>query len=148
MKKLVFALIAALSVALTSCSWFDSYPIKPKIIGTTFLQEEKGLVFAEFDSVRYAPTIVYTSEKVSRDDMDGKVKPIVGMQVTVFTSDIHQEPVFFAGQVTVEQIEKYYHKNFSYVIGLVIFIILFCICVIGICHPAKKQVIEVVDAHA
>ena len=64
MKKLVFMLIVALSAILTSCS---SEPIKPKIIGTTFLQEEKGLIFAEIDSVRYAPTIIYTGEKVGRD---------------------------------------------------------------------------------
>jgi len=143
MKKLVLMLIAALSVALTGCSAFDSEPIEPKIIGTTFLQEEKGLIFAEFDSVRYAPTIVYTGEKVGRDGMDGKVKPVAGMQVTAFTSSIHPEPVFFVGQATVKQIEKYYQHSRVDEIVVVIFFILFCICITGICQPAQKKVDEV-----
>ena len=131
MKKLVFVLIATLSVALTSCSWFDSDPIEPKIIGTTFLQEEKGLIFAEFDSVRYAPTIIYIGKKVGRDGIESKVKPIAGMQVTAFTSNIHQDPVFFAGQLTVEQIEKYYHRNFTALIVLsIIAIALLLICIL------------------
>jgi hypothetical protein len=55
MKKLVFALIAALSVALTSCSWFDSEPIEPKIIGTGNLQYEakSGTWFVVVDSTQY-----------------------------------------------------------------------------------------------
>jgi len=142
MKKLIFMLIAALSVALTGCSAFDSDPIEPNIIGTTFLQEEKGLIFAEFDSVRYAPTIIYTGEKVGRDGIETTVKPIVGMQVTVFTSNIHQEPVFFAGQSTVEQIEKYYHRNLTLVIIFLAIIICF-LSIIVIHGIAKKQTIEV-----
>ena len=138
MKKLVFMLIAALSVALTGCSTFDSEPIEPKIIGTTFLQEDKGLIFAEFDSVRYAPTIIYTGEKIGR--IEGEVKPISGMQVTAFTSNIHQEPVFFAGKVTVEQIEKYYHKNFAFVIvALIIAIGSILICIYGIATRQTKE---------
>ena len=127
MKKSVFVLIAALSIALTGCSAFDSNPVEPKIIGTTFLQEEKGLIFAEFDSVRYAPTIIYTGEKIGRDGIDGTIKPIAGMQVTVFTSNIHKEPVFFAGVVTIEQIEKYYHKNFTVAIIFAVIIVCFLI---------------------
>ena len=113
MKKLVFVLVAALSAALTSCSVFDSKPIEAKIIGTTSLQEEKGLIFAEFDdSVRYAPAIIYTGEKVGRNDIEPTVEPVVGMQVTAFTSNIHQKPIFFAGKATVAEIEKYYQRNF------------------------------------
>lgn len=138
-KKLVFVLIAALSAALTACSAFESNPIEPEIIGTTFLQEEKGLIFAEFDSVRYAPTIIYIGEKVGREGLEAKIKPIVGMQVTVFTSNIHQEPVFFAGQVTVAQIEKYYHGNFTFMIvflSIIIGLILMCVLVTA---AGKKQ---------
>ncbi len=130
-KKLFFVLIAALSAVLTSCSAFDSEPIEPKIVGTTFLQEEKGLIFAEFDSVRYTPTIIYTGQKVGRDGIEGTVKPVVGIQVTAFTSNIHQEPVFFVGKVTVEQIEKYYHKNFAFVTVILIIVIgLILMCII------------------
>lgn len=123
MKKLVFVLIAALSAALTSCSVFDSKPIEAKIIGTTSLQEEKGLIFAEFDdSVRYAPVIIYTGEKVGRNDIEAMVKPVVGMQVTAFTSNIHQEPVFFAGKVTAAEIESYYQHNFlADNVGIIVF---------------------------
>ncbi|MBQ8482621.1 MAG: hypothetical protein IJ532_08865 [Alphaproteobacteria bacterium] len=127
MKKLVFMLIAALSVALTGCSAFESKPIEPKIIGTTFLQEDKGLIFAEFDSVRYAPTIIYTGEKAGRDAVEMKVKPFVGMQVTVFTSNIHQEPVFFVGKATVKQIEKYYEVNYIFsiiIVGTLLMVVL------------------------
>lgn len=140
MKKLVFMLIAALSVALTGCSAFDSDPVEPKIIGTTFLQEDKGMIFADFDSVRYAPTIIYTGEKVGRGGIEGKVKPIAGMQITAFTSNIHQEPVFFVGKVTVEQIEKYYHKNFALaIVALIIAIGSILICIYGIATRQTKE---------
>ncbi|MBO6281987.1 MAG: hypothetical protein J6N49_05615 [Alphaproteobacteria bacterium] len=142
MKKSVFVLIAALSIALTGCTTFDSDPIEPKIIGTTFLQEEKGLIFAEFDSVRYAPTIIYTGEKIGRDGIDGTIKPIAGMQVTVFTSNIHKEPVFFAGRTTVEQIEKYYQRNLTFVIILVAVIVCFLFITV-IQAITSKQTIEV-----
>lgn len=122
MKKLVFVLVAALSAALTSCSVFDSKPIEAKIIGTTSLQEEKGLIFAEFDSVRYAPVIIYTGEKVGQDEIEATVEPIVGMQVTLFTSNIHPEPVFFAGKVTAAEIESYYQHNFlADNVGIIVF---------------------------
>ncbi len=147
MKKLVFALIAALSVALTGCSSFESDPIEPNIIGTTFLQEEKGLIFAEFDSVRYAPTIIYIGKKVGRDGIEAKIEPIAGMQVTAFTSNMHQKPVFFAGQVTADQIEKYYHRDFTALIILAIIIIgLMLMCII---IPAVngKRTAKVADVH-
>ncbi len=149
MKKLLFVLIAVLSVALAGCSAFDSNPVEPKIIGTTFLQEEKGLIFAEFDSVRYVPTIVYTGEKVGRDGIETTIKPIIGMQVTAFTSNIDKEPVFFAGQVTVEQIEQFYHKNFSllvFVLIIIIGLILMCV-VLGIAEKQNRK-IPVINADA
>ena len=60
MKKLVFALIAALSVALTGCSAFDSEPIEPKIIGTDNLQYEakSGTWFVVVDSTQYTVATV------------------------------------------------------------------------------------------
>lgn len=147
MKKLVFVLIAALSVALTGCSYFESDPIEPKIIGTTFLQEEKGLIFAEFDSVRYAPTVIYVGKKVGRDAIDARIEPIVGMQVTAFTSNIHQKPVFFAGQVTVEQVENYYHKDFTALVilsSICIGLLLLCIIITAV---SNKRGNKVVNAH-
>jgi hypothetical protein len=148
-KKLVFVLIAVLSVALTGCSAFDSEPIEPNIIGTTFLQEEKGLIFAEFDSMRYTPTIIYTGEKLGRYGIDGIIKPIAGMQVTAFTSNIHQEPVFFAGLATIEQIEKYYYRNLSFLIVVSIILIGLILMYVLLIAVNKKQTIEVdiVDAH-
>lgn len=137
MKKLVFVLIAALSVALTGCSVFDSKPIEAKIIGTTSLQEEKGLIFAEFDSVRYAPTIIYTGEKVGQDDIEATVEPIVGMQVTLFTSNIHPEPVFFAGKVTAAEIERYYQHNFlSDNVEIIVVGMIFLMLIISISMPS------------
>lgn len=138
MKKLVFVLIAALSAALTSCSVFDSKPIEAKIIGTTSLQEEKGLIFAEFDdSVRYAPVIIYTGEKVGRNDIEPIVEPVVGMQVTAFTSNIHQEPVFFAGKVTAAEIERYYQHNFlSDNVEIIVVGMIFLMLIISISMPS------------
>ena len=147
MKKLIFILIATGAI-LTGCSSFYSAPVEPKIIGTTSLQEEKGLIFAEFDSVRYAPTIIYTGEKIGRDGLEGTVKPIVGMQVTAFTSKIHSEPVFFAGQATVDQIEKYYHRNYSFLIVVSIIIIgLILMCVLRGMTTRQTIKVGVVDAH-
>ncbi len=120
----------------------ESAPIEPKIIGTTFLQEEKGLIFADFDTMRYVPTIIYTGEKLTREDL----KPVAGLQVTCFISNIHKDPVFFVGKVTTEQIEAYYHQNWTalLIFGIVILlVIIFCI----IYYKNNTIEVRIVEAH-
>ncbi|MBR1605692.1 MAG: hypothetical protein IJ660_06270 [Alphaproteobacteria bacterium] len=133
MKKIIIYLLAAVFILLlTGCK---SDPIKPQIIGTAYLQEEKGIIFAEFDSVRYVPQIVYTGEKPEYEGIERSVLPIVGLQVTCFTCRRHSEPVFFSGKVTTEQLEKYYRPNYTnifikvFVTIMLLFIMLFIIIV-------------------
>ena len=124
----------------------ESAPIEPKIIGTTSLKQEKGIIFAEFDTMRYVPTIIYTGEKLTREDQENKIKPVAGLQVTCFISNIHKDPVFFVGKVTTEQIEAYYHQNWTalLIFGIVILlVIIFCI----IYYKNNTIEVRIVDAH-
>ena len=145
MKKFIIFLIVTMTFfILIGCK---RATINPKIIGTTFLQEEKGLIFADFDSVRYAPTIIYTAGQYG---IEATLKPTTGMQVTVFTDNIHKEPVFFIGKVTTQQIENYYTEKRSYkrktasiISGVFAFFFIF------LSSYRKKPTMEirVVDAH-
>ena len=146
MKKLVFMLLAALSVALTGCSAFDSEPIEPKIIGTGNLQYEakSGTWFVVVDSTQYTVTKVTIPEHDPHSF--GKIQnvdPVEGMLVTVFTSPRKTGVQAVAGKQSVEQIEELYRTNET---GVIIFAFLFVACLIGIAYPAKKQKIDVVNA--
>lgn len=126
-KSIVYTLVTIVTLCLVGCS---SDPINPKIIGTTFLQQSEDRIYAEFDSVRYAPTRIYTGERVGRDGIDGSIKPVLGMQVTCFTSDIHKEPTYFAGEVTSTEIEEYFQRSYN---GVFVFLgILLCIFVMAL----------------
>ena len=146
MKKLVFALIAALSVALTSCSAFDSEPIEPNIIGTGNLQYEakSGTWFVVVDSTQYTvATVTILDNNPHSYGKTQNVEPVEGMLVTVFTSPRKTGVQAVAGKQSVEQIEELYHTNET---GVIIFAFLFVVCLIGIAYPAKKQKIDVVNA--
>ena len=133
MKKLsVFVLIAALSVALTGCSAFDSEPIEPKIIGTGNLQYEakSGTWFVVVDSTQYTVTKVTILEHNPHSfGRIQNVDPVEGMLVTVFTSPRKTGVQAVAGKQSVEQIEELYHTHET---GVIIFAFLFVACLLGI----------------
>ena len=140
MKKLVFALIAALSVVLTSCSWFDSYPIKPKIIGTGNLKYEakSGTWFVVVDSTQYTVANVTIPDHNPRSyGKTQNVEPVEGMLVTVFTSPRMNGIQAVTGRQSIEQIEELYHTDETVVV--VVFGLLL-LCVLGIAIPNTKKV--------
>lgn len=129
MKKLVFALIAALSVALTGCSAFDSEPIEPKIIGTGNLQYEakSGTWFVIVDSTQYTVANVTIPDHNPRSfSKTQNVEPVEGMLVTVFTSQRMNGIQAVTGRQSAEQIEELYHTNST---GMVI---VFGIIILGL----------------
>ena len=152
MKKLIFVLIAVLSVALTGCSCFDSKPIEPKIIGTGNLQYEvkSGTWFVVVDSTQYTVTDV----TVRNPDkyafiITQNVEPVEGMSVTVFTSPRMKGVQAVTGKKSIEQIEAVYHSSASSIEILVIFFIIYgfvlsCLAVIG--FTKNKRKIPVVNA--
>ena len=129
MKKLVFGLIAALGVALTSCSAFDSDPIEPKIIGSGSVQHDamEGFWFVEIGPTRYAVTEVDVPDRNPRTM--GKtqgIEPVEGMVVTLFTSPRMKGVQAIYGKQSVEQIEEFYHTNST-------IIVIFIFCLIFLC---------------
>ena len=146
MKKfIIFLTIAVAICVLNSC---QSDPINPQIIGTTHLKTEKGIIFAEFDSMRYVPQTVYTGEIEGRDGIRTTVKPVDGMLVTVFTSKIHRKAVFFVGEVTAKEIEAYYHRDWSILTAFGVIILIVAICAV-LEAAFSRQTIEigVINAH-
>ena len=132
MKKIVFMLIAAFSVMLTSCSAFDSEPIEPKIIGYSILQYEAktDTWFVEVDSTQY--TIISVTIPDNSPPTLGntqEMKPVEGMLVTVFTSPRMKGLQAVTGKQSVEQIEEFYHTNDT---GVVIVFGVLLLCVIGL----------------
>ena len=113
MKKLFFMLIFMFSMILTSCSWFDSYPIEPKIIGSGNLQYEmkSGTWFVVVDSTQY--TVAQTQS----------FEPVEKMLVTIFTSPRKTGVQAVIGHQSVEQIEDLYHRNYTVVIVLAVILL-------------------------
>ena len=147
MKKLVFMLVAALSVALTGCSAFDSEPIEPKIIGTGNLQYEtkSGTWFVVVDSTQYTVANVAIPDSNPRSVAKNQsIEPVEGMLVTVFTSPRITGVQAVSGEQSTEQIEELYKTNSS--ITLVVFGLL-VLCVIGVVSR-KNEEIPVVNADA
>lgn len=133
MKKLVFMLIATLSVTLTGCSTFDSDPIEPNIIGTGNLQYEakSGTWFVVVDSTQYTVASVTIPDHNPRTvGKTQNVEPVEGMLVTVFTSPRKTGVQAVTGKRSVKQIEKLYHTNDAGVIVLVVLIVLSIIGVV------------------
>lgn len=144
MKKLVFALIAALSVALTGCSAFDSEPIEPKIIGTGNLQYEtkSGTWFVVVDSTQYTVANVTILDNNPRSyGKTQNVEPVEGMLVTVFTSPRKTGVQAVTGKQSVEQIEELYHTNST--TGVVLLGLLL-LCVLGIALLPRTKKVDVV----
>ena len=140
MKKLVFALIAALSVALTSCSAFESEPIEPNIIGTGNLQYEakSGTWFVVVDSTQYTvATVTILDNNPHSYGKTQNVEPVEGMLVTVFTSPRMNGIQAVTGRQSIEQIEELYHTDETVVV--VVFGLLL-LCVLGIAIPNTKKV--------
>ena len=140
MKKLVFALIAALSVALTGCSAFESEPIEPNIIGTGNLQYEakSGTWFVVIDSTQYTvATVTILDNNPHSYGKTQNVEPVEGMLVTVFTSPRMSGIQAVTGRQSIEQIEELYHTDETVVV--VVFGLLL-LCVLGIAIPNTKKV--------
>ncbi len=140
MKKLVFALIAVLSVALTGCSAFESKPIEPNIIGTGNLQYEakSGTWFVVVDSTQY--TVATVTIPDNNPHSYGKrqdVEPVGGMLVTVFTSPRMNGIQAVTGRQSIEQIEELYHTDETVVV-VVFGLLLLCVLGIALLPRTKK----------
>ena len=145
-KKLVFMLIAALSVALTGCSAFDSDPIEPNIIGTGNLQYEpkSGTWFVAVDSTQYTITNVTILDHNLRSFLKTRdIEPVEEMLVTIFTSPRMTGIQVVTGRQTVEQIEELYRTNAT---GAFILCGILILCVIGIVFVPRTE--EVPKAYA
>ncbi len=144
MRKLIFMLITALSVALTSCSAFDSEPIEPKIIGSGNLQYEpqSGTWFVVVDSSQYTVTAVTVPNYIPRSyGKTQNVEPVEGMLVTIFTSPRKTGVQAVTGRQSVEQIEELYHTNG---IGTLVFFGLLSLCIIGIAYLSGTKEVPAV----
>lgn len=134
MKKIIVVLFVALGAALASCSCFDSTPIEPEIIGMGNICQSADVFYVEVDSVRYFVGQVYTGKRDVQYGGHAKVKPEVGMLVTVayFQNSgayggrgIH----FMQGEWSAQAIEKAYHEN--YTLSIVVGIGLIVICILS-----------------
>lgn len=111
MKKIIYFLVLVIAnICLTSCSWFDD-KTNVTVLGITHIKEEKGLLFVEFDSLRYVPTVVWTG-KTNRDGHES-MSPISGMEVTCYKSDKHAGIQYIAGKWEKEDIEGFHKKNYT-----------------------------------
>jgi hypothetical protein len=136
MKKIIFLLIAILSITLTGCKWFDSPPIEPDIIGTAPVQydAEHGIWYVTIDTVRYTITkVTINAPNIHPAPLD--IDPVEGMIVTIFTSPRKNGIQAVDGTKTVENIEKMYYENHT---AITIILIGLALCIICIVYAHRK----------
>lgn len=131
MRKVLTTLLCASAVLLFSgCSWFDSAPVGPQILGVTHIVQERGLTYVEIDSMRYPVTEVFTGETHPRVGGDVAVEPVAGMQVTVVemtgSNNNYQGIMFMLGEWNEAQIEAAFHRNYTFMV-LALGGIFFCV---------------------
>ncbi len=142
MKKLLFMFIA-LSVMLPSCSWFDSEPINPKIIGTGNIQynTKSELWYVVVDSSQFTVTqVTIRDNNPHTHSTTQEVSPVEGMLVTIFTSERMLGLQAVTGRQSVEQIEELYYTNDTGVVIILGFVLL-CIvmCLTGVSISRKER---------
>lgn len=133
MKRFLMILICLfLALLLCGCSWFESAPLGPKILGVTNIAEDRGLMYAEIDSMRYPVTQVFTGETHPRVGGNIVTAPVAGMQVTVAemtgSNNDHQGIMFMLGEWNESQIEEAFHRNYTF---MVIALSAIMLCVLG-----------------
>lgn len=146
MKKILFLLIAMLSITLTSCSLLESEPIEPKIIGTGNLQYEdkSGTWFVAVGSNQYTIANVTVPDHGPRTS--GKtqnIEPVEGMLVTIFVSPRKTGVQAVTGKQSVAQIEELYHTSDF---GKIIIFGLLSLCILGMAAASKDKKVSVVNA--
>ncbi len=126
MKKIIFfMIIGVISLVMSGCHAFDSTPIEPIIIGTGNISFSKGKYGVEIDSVYYPINYVFTGEKDVRLGAS-TMRPVKGMQVTVYRPKNFERIEFVAGERDEAFIENLFHQNNT------AFVIIFVAMAIGI----------------
>ncbi len=132
MKKfLIFLLCVVLALLFVGCSAFDSAPINPKILGVEYIQQERGLIFVEIDSMRYPVTSVFTGETYPRVGGFETIEPVDGMLVTVanFGGREYVGVQFMQGEWNEAQIEDVFRRNYTFGVVLLAMMLIFVIYV-------------------
>ena len=109
--------MAVIAVLFSSCSWFDSKPINPKIIGVSYLQYDakSGNHYCVVDSTRYIVSEVTIPDKSSRSSSaPQQMAAVEGMKITIFTTQYRSGVQAVAGEQTEAQIEEIYKENYTF----------------------------------
>jgi hypothetical protein len=129
MKKIKLLALCVLAT-FASCSWFDSKPIMPKIVGAAYLQydSEKKAYYADIDSVKhYVENIAVSNYDHFFPQM---IKPVDGMKVTIFTNH-KAEKLCAAGEISEQEIEELYRINYApLVLPLCCFMVLIIVIIL------------------
>jgi len=139
MKKIILLMtVGILTFLVTGCSWFDSNPVEPEIIGTGYIKLDRSGNFVEIDSVRYYPQKILTGEHHPRTLGEATMQPVDGMLVTVYKCRNGNNLNFIAGNKDEEAIEALYHRNYTVMFYAMLLFVL-CICVFGMRFGKRKH---------
>ena len=135
MKKLFLLMLIACMTG--GCSWFD-IPANAKLIGSGYIQKEKGLYFVEIDSLRYATDYIYTG--TSNRAGKGWIEPVEGMLITCFTLYDDDRVQFIVGERSEEYLEEYFDSNAT--IWVILGCLLLCAFLCNLIPDKKRKVVQ------
>lgn len=139
LKILKFAIMCWITLSFWSCSWFDSPPVEPEIIGVGYLKDENSQLSIQIDSVLYVPQIIYTGEIYPRIGGYVTVQPKDGMLVTCYKAKDAEGVQFILGRNNAKQIEDVFHTNDSYIIFVLMVLAGFILCFLTLIRKENKN---------
>ena len=139
MKKIILLFCCLTTFALSGCSWFDSSPVEPDIIGVGHVKfnPRTNLYTVDLDSV------IYITDKVVEYDRNPRsasktqnLPPVDGMEVTIL-KDKDGRVICVYGRKDEAQIEELYHENHTFV--FVFCLLIFAAIVILLWQTKRKK---------
>lgn len=126
-NKILLLLTSLVTLLMSGCSWFDSDPIEPEIIGIGHvkLNPQNNLYVVELDSISYIVDKVVELDRSPRSvSKTQELPPVDGMEVTVF-KDKNDHVIYVYGRRNEAQIEELYHTNSTLVFVFAFVVLIF-----------------------
>ena len=123
MKKIIiFTTLLFAIFSFAGCE-FCSITVDSKVIGSGIVGHDGDIYWVEIDSIWHPIDFVYVQSLNDRINLSKPtIKPIDGMLVTSFY--INGEQNFIVGELTKDEIDKYFRNNLKIIIILVLFFII------------------------
>ena len=136
MKKKLFFLLS--TVLFMSCSWLETPPAEPEILGTACLKYnfEKKNYYVEIDTTTYVVTSVYAGYYPLHIGGPIRINQFANVEVTCFKLSSSSAVECMLGICSKEEIQKTLQENYTIIL---IFTFAFVVFVASMIYSATRS---------